>query len=63
MVLTFSGSIGGGYSDGSGATVEFLNPFGVVVDNELNVFVSDTNNHVIRKLSSSGIAVKPYLFI
>jgi sugar lactone lactonase YvrE len=53
---TFAGNIGGsGYSDGTGSAARFSRPMGVAVDAAGNVFVADTHNHTIRKVTPSGI--------
>ena len=44
----------GGFRDGDFAT-EFASPSGVAVDSLGNVYVADTKNHRIRKISSSGV--------
>jgi hypothetical protein len=46
-----------GYSgDGGPATSAALNgPFGVAVDSSGNIFIADTNNAVVRKVSPGGI--------
>ena len=52
---TFAGSPGNpGNADGSGPTVQFYEPQGVAVDGSGNVYVADTWNHTIRKLTPGG---------
>src|SRR2546427_800583 len=52
---TLAGPLGGpGYSDGTGSTARLNNPRGVTVDIAGNVYVADTGNHTIRKVSPDG---------
>jgi len=46
-----------GYADGLGAEARFSNPNGVAVDGSGNVYVADSNNGRIRKISPSGSVV------
>jgi len=56
-VSTFAGRDGSnaGDRDGNGADARFNSPSGVTIDRAGNVYVADTNNHTIRKISSAGI--------
>jgi sugar lactone lactonase YvrE len=45
----------GGYADGSGNAARFNNPSGVAVDTAGNVYVADTGNHTIRRVTSGGV--------
>ncbi|HTM47440.1 MAG TPA: NHL repeat-containing protein, partial [Bryobacteraceae bacterium] len=53
----FAGDGSFGYrGDGAAATASVLNgPSGVAVDRDGNLFIADTRNHRIRKISSSGV--------
>ncbi len=55
-VYTQTGNPLGGYAgDGSTATNALLNlPYGVAVDNSGNIYIADTLNHRIRKVSASN---------
>ncbi len=54
-VTTLAGSAGQtGNVDGTGAAARFNNPVGVAVDGNGNVYVCDTNNSTIRKITSTG---------
>ncbi|MEH3085759.1 MAG: hypothetical protein PGN26_04340 [Xylophilus ampelinus] len=54
-VTTFAGGGGSsGFQDGAGMAALFDTPSGVAVDGSGNVFVADTNNHVIRKIDTNG---------
>lgn len=56
VVTTFAGVAGNsGSSDGSAGTASFNNPLGVAVDNAGNVYVADTSNSTIRKITPSRI--------
>lgn len=50
VVTTLAGSAEGwGIADGTGKTARFYSPHGIVTDGT-NLFVADTNNHLIRKV-------------
>ncbi|PAW93131.1 hypothetical protein CKK33_06340 [Mucilaginibacter sp. MD40] len=53
-VTTFAGSIAG-YADGSGLSALFNNPLGTVVDAAGNLYVSDSYNCSIRKITPDGM--------
>lgn len=44
----------GGYVDGSGAIARFYSPYDVAVDSNGNIYVADTGNNMIRKVTSNG---------
>lgn len=54
-VTTLAGSGSPGSSDGSGSSASFSSPWGIAIDSAGNVFVADSQNHKIRKISSSGV--------
>jgi hypothetical protein len=54
-VSTLAGSTGGtGSADGPGSDARFYRPFGTAVDSFGNVFVADTDNDTIRRITSVG---------
>jgi sugar lactone lactonase YvrE len=54
-VTTLAGSAGNsGSSDGAGAAASFNSPNGVAVDGSGNVYVADTENSTIRKITPAG---------
>ncbi len=44
-----------GSADGTGASARFSLPGGIAVDQAGNIYVGDTYNHVIRKLTPTGV--------
>ncbi len=56
VVTTLAGTAGSsGTANGTGAAARFNAPRGVAVDASGNVFVADTGNHCIRKITSAGV--------
>lgn len=57
MVGTLAGLAGSpGNADGTGTSAHFYGPAGVAVDSANNVYVADTWNHTIRKITSGGVS-------
>jgi DNA-binding beta-propeller fold protein YncE len=55
-VSTFAGAAGStGTSDGAGTTARFNAPMGIAVDAQNNVYVADTRNNTIRKITPAGV--------
>ena len=44
-----------GNADGTGSAARFFNPRGLAVDNVGNIYVADTFNHTIRKVTPEGV--------
>jgi sugar lactone lactonase YvrE len=52
VVTTLAGSAGAwGATDASGNSARFNGPIGLALDSQGNLFVSDSNNHLIRKIT------------
>jgi len=52
---TFAGNTGYGTADGTGSAARFANPWGVAVDTNGNIYVADTINYTIRKVTPAGL--------
>jgi hypothetical protein len=51
-----AGSVGGlGSQDGTGAQASFYNPSSTAVDSAGNVYVADSGNRTIRKITPAGV--------
>lgn len=55
QVTTFAGNGIFGSDDGIGTAATFGSPYAVAVDSSNNVYVADTNNHKIRKITVLGV--------
>jgi serine/threonine-protein kinase len=55
VVTTFAGSGIAGTTDATGTLARFNGPQGVCVDAAGNLYVADTDNHKIRKITSAGV--------
>lgn len=56
MVSTFAGKPSElGHNDGMGAAARFSSPAGIAVDGAGNVYVADTGNGIIRKITPDGM--------
>jgi hypothetical protein len=53
--LAGSASITGGTTDATGAAARFNFPQGVATDSVGNVYVADTSNHTLRKITPAGV--------
>lgn len=54
IVCTLAGQ-NSGKADGTGLAAQFQNPVGLALDTSGNIFVGDSKNHLIRKITSAGL--------
>jgi len=54
-VITFAGDGTAGYKEGTGTAAEFNGPEGLILDDVGNLYVSDSQNNVIRRITPAGV--------
>lgn len=54
-VYTAAGNMAAGYKDGKAKDARFNSPRGITADDEGNLYIADTLNHVIRKMTPEGM--------
>jgi len=60
VVTTLAGSAGNAGSDnGTNDTARFNSPYGITVDSHDNIYVVDTLNNTVRKITLSGVVTTP----
>lgn len=55
VVTTFAGNIAGGAVNGMGTAASFSNLQGIATDQSGNVYVADSGNQLIRKITPEGM--------
>jgi sugar lactone lactonase YvrE len=49
-VITWAGKADGGFSDGYGIDARFIRPSAIAIDSQGNIYVTDSDNHRIRRV-------------
>jgi hypothetical protein len=55
--IAYTSNLNAGCVDGSRAIARFNNPYGICVDLEDNIYVADSGNHTIRKITQNGVTI------
>jgi sugar lactone lactonase YvrE len=55
VVSTLAGGAGSGFADGTGSAAKFAYPYAIAVDRSGNVYVCDTLNRALRKITPAGV--------
>ena len=55
VVTTIAGSDAQGHTDGTGAAAKFFQPSAICIDASGTLYVADTYNHLIRKITPAGV--------
>lgn len=55
LVTNFAGSTTAGYVNATGTSARFNGPYGMVIDGANNIYIGDSNNSVIRMVTSAGV--------
>ncbi len=55
LVTTLAGGGSGHHTDGTGSDASFWNPWGIAVDKSGNVYVADSANYIVRKITREGL--------
>ncbi|MEP7374993.1 MAG: IPT/TIG domain-containing protein [Chitinophagaceae bacterium] len=55
VVTTFAGSGASGLVNGTGATAQFNQPYGITIDGSGNLYVADRMNNAIRKITPAAV--------
>ncbi len=55
VVTTFAGGAAAGHADGTGTAASFSAPTGIAIDSAGTLYVADSSNNEIRKVTSAGV--------
>ena len=55
VVSTLAGSVSPGSADGTGSTAGFYSPGGIYADGSVTLFVGDSGNNTVRKVTAAGV--------
>ncbi|CAN5153287.1 hypothetical protein BH09BAC6_BH09BAC6_14020 [soil metagenome] len=55
VVTTFAGGYSAGWADGAGEAASFSEPAGIALDASGNIYVADSHNYRIRKITPAGV--------